>query len=161
MEAETTLVRPQCRGVLHTVATVHTQHTLVIDPRHTELDDTLGLHHIAEHRDQRHVSIEYWLQVLHHLVHCLNELFLVRVAALDDILQRCNRLFSICHCEIILKCRPFDRHVGVFDGAADGREAIVCKATHLARECCCACAMEATAEHGGGGIVFKYVCTLK
>lgn len=41
MEAETTLVRAQCRVELHTVSTVDVNVTIVIFPGDTELDDTL------------------------------------------------------------------------------------------------------------------------
>ena len=73
MEAQTTLIGSDSAVELHTVTEVHLYLALVVDPRHTEGDDTLGLYDALDNLRllELRMLVIHVFDRLQHLSYCL------------------------------------------------------------------------------------------
>ncbi len=85
VEAQTALVGANGAVELHAVADVHLHLALVVDPGHAERDDALRLHEALHYLGlfKLGVLVVYVLDALQDFAHCLQELRLARVLALQ------------------------------------------------------------------------------
>mmetsp|Transcript_16386 Transcript_16386/g.24598 ORF Transcript_16386/g.24598 Transcript_16386/m.24598 type:complete len:201 (-) Transcript_16386:409-1011(-) len=76
------LIRTQTARILNPISTIHTYHTRIIQPRHTELDHPLRFHQLLRHEGIAGITLKDGIEGGHDRCHRTDELRFVSIASI-------------------------------------------------------------------------------